>query len=151
MKKSFIVAALLLMVPPVLMAPRAYGATLGTSAATPDPSSSFSATTGLFSPASGVVSVTSAGSEKMRVNTTGVGIGTTSPANLLYIYSSALSGVSENITQPTTATGNYYSSYDMTNSNGLSGRIATTASNYSSALSLAQMIYFFRKSSQTGI
>jgi hypothetical protein len=57
--------------------------TLGTSAATPDPASSYSATTGLFSPASGVTAITAAGTEEMRVNATGVGIGTTTIANKL--------------------------------------------------------------------
>jgi Chaperone of endosialidase len=51
--------------------------TLGTSAATPDPASSYSATTGLFSGASGQVSVTSTGNEIARFTGTGVSIGTT--------------------------------------------------------------------------
>jgi uncharacterized protein YaiE (UPF0345 family) len=51
--------------------------TLGTSAATPNPASSYSATTGLFSGASGQVSVTSTGSEIARFTGTGVSIGTT--------------------------------------------------------------------------
>jgi hypothetical protein len=59
--------------------------TLGTSAATPDPASSYSATTGEFSPASGVYAISSAGAEKMRVNGTGVGIGTTSPSYNLQV------------------------------------------------------------------
>ena len=53
--------------------------TLGTSAASPVPASSYSSTTGLFSSASGAVSVSSAGTEVVRINGTGVGIGTTSP------------------------------------------------------------------------
>ncbi len=57
--------------------------TLGTSAATPNPASSYSTTTGEFSPASGAYAISSAGTEKMRVNATGVGIGTTSPSNTL--------------------------------------------------------------------
>jgi hypothetical protein len=51
--------------------------TLGTSAATPDPARSGEPTTGLFSPASGDVSVSSTGNEIMRVTGTGVSIGTT--------------------------------------------------------------------------
>jgi len=58
----------------------AHGATLGTSASSPDPASSYSATSGLFSSTSGAVSLSSAGTEMMRVNASGVGIGTTSPA-----------------------------------------------------------------------
>ena len=53
--------------------------TLGTSAASPVPASSYSSTTGLLSSASGAVSVSSAGTEVVRINGTGVGIGTTSP------------------------------------------------------------------------
>jgi hypothetical protein len=60
--------------------------TLGTSAATPDPASSYSATTGLFSPASGVTSITAAGTEMMRVNASGVGIGTTNPLTALEVH-----------------------------------------------------------------
>jgi hypothetical protein len=67
----------------LLLASPTYGATLGTTAGAPDPSSSFSATTGLFSSTSGAVSITSAGTEIMRVNGTGVGFNTTSPAQLL--------------------------------------------------------------------
>jgi hypothetical protein len=115
----------------LLASSASYGATLGTSASVPDPSSSFGTTTGLFSPSSGVVGVSSAGTEKMRVNGTGVGIGTTSPSTLLDIYSSTLSGVRVNITQPSTATGANYAAYDLNNSNGLIGRFAAAASNYS--------------------
>jgi hypothetical protein len=50
--------------------------TLGTSAATPNPASSYSATTGLFSGASGQLSVTSTGNEVARFTGTGVSIGT---------------------------------------------------------------------------
>jgi len=67
----------------LLAASPTYGATLGTSAGAPDPSSSFSATSGLFSPSSGNVAVSSTGTEMMRVDGTGVGIGTTSPDALL--------------------------------------------------------------------
>jgi hypothetical protein len=61
--------------------------------ATPDLASSYGATTGLFSPASAVVAVTSAGAELMRVNATGVGIGTTSPSYLLHVGSPSAVGV----------------------------------------------------------
>jgi Chaperone of endosialidase len=66
---------------------------LRTSAATPDPASSFSATTGEFGPASGVWAVSSAGTEEMRVNATGVGIGTNAPAYLLHVGSPSAVGV----------------------------------------------------------
>ena len=64
--------------------------TLGTSVATPDPASSFSATTGLFSGASGQVSVTSTGNEIARFTGSGVSVGTTyvstaAPANGLIV------------------------------------------------------------------
>jgi len=51
--------------------------TLGTSVATPSPARSGEATTGLFSPASGDVSITSTGTEIGRFTGTGLAIGTT--------------------------------------------------------------------------
>jgi hypothetical protein len=71
-------------------APPAYGATLGTSASAPSPDSSYSSTTGLFSSTSGAVSVSSDGTEMMRVNGAGVGIGVTSPGGALDVESSTL-------------------------------------------------------------
>jgi hypothetical protein len=52
---------------------------LGASASVTNPQRTGDATTGLFSSAAGAVSVSSAGTEVMRVNGTGVGVGTTSP------------------------------------------------------------------------
>jgi hypothetical protein len=69
----------------LVVASPTYGATLGTTAGAPDPSSSFSATTGLFSSTSGAVSISSAGTEIIRVNGTGVGIGTTAPGTALNV------------------------------------------------------------------
>ncbi len=63
--------------------------TLGTSAATPDPYSSFSSTTGLFSDSGSTVEVTISGSEKLRVNATGLGIGTTLINNALDVNGAA--------------------------------------------------------------
>jgi hypothetical protein len=74
--------------------------TLGTSAATPNPASSYSATTGLFSPASGVAGVAAAGTEMMRVNATGVGIGTTAPANKLDVTGGAAFGTYAGVAAP---------------------------------------------------
>src|SRR5262249_33964737 len=100
MKRTLLSIALLLAASP------AYGATLGTSAGAPDPASSFSATTGLFSPASGVVGVSSTGTEIMRINGTGVGIGTTSPDALLSL--GGQTGQTIDIVRTTTAgTGGY--------------------------------------------
>ncbi|MBV8060881.1 MAG: hypothetical protein JO253_05070, partial [Alphaproteobacteria bacterium] len=61
----------------------AVSVTLGTSAASPTPSRTGESNTGLFSPASGAVAVSSLSNEMMRVNATGVGIGTTTIANKL--------------------------------------------------------------------
>jgi hypothetical protein len=61
---------------------------LGSSSSATNPERSGDATTGLFSSTTGAVSVSSGGTEKMRVNATGVGIGTASPATLLDVYSS---------------------------------------------------------------
>ncbi|MBV8060870.1 MAG: hypothetical protein JO253_05015, partial [Alphaproteobacteria bacterium] len=61
----------------------AVSVTLGTSAASPTPSRSGESNTGLFSPTSGAVAVSSLSNEMMRVNATGVGIGTTTIANKL--------------------------------------------------------------------
>ncbi len=63
--------------------------TLGTSAATPDPASSYSATTGLFSDGANAVATTIGGNEMMRVNATGVGIGTSNPGALFTVGSNA--------------------------------------------------------------
>jgi len=68
----------------------AYGqVALGTSTSATNPQRSGDATTGLFSSTTGAVSVSSAGNEMMRVNGTGVGIGTTSPQAQLDVYSSS--------------------------------------------------------------
>jgi hypothetical protein len=58
---------------------------LGTSASSTNPQVTGDTTTGLFSPTSDAVSVSSGGTEMMRVNGTGVGIGTTSPITSLTI------------------------------------------------------------------
>jgi hypothetical protein len=77
----------------LVVASPTYGATLGTTAGAPDPSSSFSATTGLFSSTSGAVSITSAGTEIIRVNGTGVGIGTTVPGTTLNVNGTITLGI----------------------------------------------------------
>jgi len=65
---------------------------LGTSTAATNPQRSGQVSTGLFSPASGAVSVASAGTEELRINGTGVGIGTTSIANALDVNGSLAVG-----------------------------------------------------------
>jgi hypothetical protein len=81
----------------LFLASPTFGATLATTAGAPDPVSSFSATTGLFSSTSGAVSITSAGTEIMRVNGSGVGIGTTTPTALLDITNSTTSDTKSNV------------------------------------------------------
>jgi hypothetical protein len=62
------------------------GIYLGTSASVTNPArSSSELTTGLFSPASGAVAVSSLGTEKLRINATGVGIGTAAPVSTLTV------------------------------------------------------------------
>jgi len=81
MKKHFLLAVLLFVASP------AYGQVdLGTSASSTNPQRSGDATTGLFSSTSDAVSVSSGGTEIMRVNGTGVGIGTTNLTDLLTLY-----------------------------------------------------------------
>lgn len=58
---------------------------LGTSSSVTNPQRSGDATTGLFSPIGTSVAISVAGSEIMRVNATGVGVGTTAPAALLSV------------------------------------------------------------------
>ena len=74
--------------------------TLGTSASTPDPSSSFSATTGLYSDGASAVEVAISGGEKLLVNATGVGIGTSTIANALDVNGAASVGY-KNTAAPT--------------------------------------------------
>jgi hypothetical protein len=63
------------------------GSYLGASASATNPArSSGELNTGLFSPASGAVAVSSLGTEMMRVNATGVGIGTASPLARSHVY-----------------------------------------------------------------
>jgi hypothetical protein len=57
--------------------------TLGNSASATNPQRAGDATTGLFSPTAGAVAVASGASEIMRVNATGLGIGSTVPAAAL--------------------------------------------------------------------
>lgn len=57
----------------------AAGITLGTSASVTNPQRTSDATTGLFSPAVNTVAISEGGSEAMRINASGVGIGTTVP------------------------------------------------------------------------
>lgn len=61
---------------------------LGTSASATNPQRSGDATTGLFSSATGAVSVSSAGTEMMRVTGTGVAIGTTTLNSILTVTGS---------------------------------------------------------------
>jgi hypothetical protein len=78
MKRLSLLAATLLIAMP------AYGqVNLGTSASSTNPERSGDSTTGLFSSTSGAVSISSAGTEMMRVNGNGVGIGTASPTGIL--------------------------------------------------------------------
>ncbi len=68
------------------------GIYLGPSTAAPNPSRQGEANTGLFSPATGVVAVSSLGAEALRVTATGsVGIGTTAPSYPLHVVSSGSS------------------------------------------------------------
>jgi hypothetical protein len=83
MKRFYLLAVALLTAMP------AYGqVNLGTSASATNPQRSGDATTGLFSSSTGAVSVSSGGTEMMRVNGTGVGIGTSSPTGILEIDTS---------------------------------------------------------------
>jgi hypothetical protein len=71
----------------LLIASPAYGQVgLGTSASSTNPQRTGDATTGFFSSTTNAVSVSSGGTEMMRVNGTGVGIGTTSPVWLFQTH-----------------------------------------------------------------
>ena len=81
---------LLLPVAVLLIASPTYGqVNLGTSTSATNPQRSGDGTTGLFSPASDSVAISSGGTEIMRVNATGIGIGTTSYSNPLSIVTGA--------------------------------------------------------------
>jgi hypothetical protein len=64
------------------------GLILGTSASVTNPQRSGDPTTGLFSPAISTVAVSAAGTQELTVTNTGVGIGTSSPAQALSVGSS---------------------------------------------------------------
>jgi hypothetical protein len=81
MRQLLFIAVLVL-----ITSPTAAQVALGTSTSATNPQRSGDATTGLFSPASGTVSISNAGTEMMRVNGTGVGIGI-APTQLLTVYS----------------------------------------------------------------
>jgi hypothetical protein len=93
--KNFVVVVFLLLSSFIVATEPAYAqVNLGSSSSATNPERSGDATTGLFSSTTGAVSVSSGGTEKMRVNGTGVGIGTASPATLLDVYSaSATTGI----------------------------------------------------------
>src|SRR5579863_7737263 len=91
MKNPFVLGLVVLL--PLLAAVPAYAQVdLGTSASSTNPQRTGQASTGLFSSSSDAVSVSSGGTEMMRINGTGVGINTTSPQSLLTINKNA-SGV----------------------------------------------------------
>ncbi len=103
---------------------------LGTSAATPDPARNGEPTTGLFTPASGDVSVSSLGSEIVRFTGTGLSIGTTyvstaAPLNGLLVQGNVGIGTTSpqgtlDVEGGTAASGNGQSIY-ITAQNGASG------------------------------
>jgi hypothetical protein len=77
------------------MATPAYAqVTLGTSTSATDPQRNGEANTGLYTPGSGSVGITSLGTEKMRVTGTSVGIGTTSPISTLEVSNNSSSPAS---------------------------------------------------------
>jgi hypothetical protein len=71
--------ALLLYLSFMVVTPAYAQVDLGTSGSATNPQRSGDATTGLFSSTTGAVSISSGGTEMMRVNGSGVGIGTTGP------------------------------------------------------------------------
>ncbi len=58
-----------------LMASTSHAVTLGTSASSPDPVSSYNSGTGIFSSASDAVSISSVGTEVVRIDATGLAVG----------------------------------------------------------------------------
>ena len=92
------------------------GSILGSSAAGTNPQRSGEAGTGLFSPATGVVAVASLGTEALRVTATGsVGIGVSSPDDLVDIAGNAEIGLS---LQSSTSTANQNPYFSMVRSRG---------------------------------
>src|ERR1700682_83706 len=85
MMRRVLVAAVLLLI----ASPSYAQVNLGTSASVTNPQRTGDATTGLFSPAVSTVAVSSGSTEKMRINATGVGIGTTSPSYPLDVLSTS--------------------------------------------------------------
>jgi hypothetical protein len=74
--------------------------TLGTSASVTNPQRPGDPTTGLFSSATSTVAISVGGSQKLTVNTTGVGIGTGTLANVLDVNGSAAFGTYAGIAAP---------------------------------------------------
>jgi len=97
--------------------------TLGTSASATNPSSTGDVTTGLFSPATGTVAISSGGTEEMRVTSSGVGIGTASPTRELDVAASvthSTAGLTSQIAlrSPTSPSNKLNLGYDTTSNYG---------------------------------
>ena len=101
--------------------------TLGTSATATNPQRSGDSTTGLFSPAASTLSIAASGMEIMRVNSSGLGVGTTSPHAPLHVNGEAIVGTTGLSCSSTTAGALQYASGSLQFCNGTAWQTVNSA------------------------
>jgi hypothetical protein len=136
MKNFLPIASFLVLSFAVATAPAYAQVNLGTSSAANNPQRSGEAGTGLNSPASGATSISSGGSEIVRVTGTGVGIGTASPQAQLDVVTTS-TPATRGIASYQYGTGSYAALLTLYKAGGTpSSPTAVTSSGYGSGINM---------------